>query len=631
MREFREFGHKLIDWVADYLESPERYPVLSTVKPDEIVNGLPAHGPEQGETIEHIFEDFERVILPGITHWNNPRFLAYFANTSSPPAILAELLSAALNANGFLWKVSPAVTELEVVTLRWLLHWLGLTANMDEKAWFGMILDTASTSTLHALAAARAAIAPETREAGATYNLVLYTSDQAHSSVDKAAITLGFGNRNIRHIASDAEFRMRTDLLEEAIARDREAGLRPCCIVATVGTTATGSIDPVAAIADIADREDLWLHVDAAYAGSAAVAPEFRWVLDGCDRADSLVFNPHKWLMVTVDCSVFYCKHPDTLRHAFSLVPEILRTSDGGLNMMDYGVPLGRRFRSLKLWFVLRYYGHEGLAQIIRDQVEMVREMRDRIAADARFEICAPTRLSLVCFRLNGSDELNRMLLDGINGSGRFFLSGTVLNGRYVLRIAVGNMLTTRATLDELWLLIDALSGDDKAFRDALEGLRRGDFSRLEPLFDESANRKPQIIEWHEEGRFADHPDAVAEALTCASFLGRIVVAEYLLTHGVDPSAGRATGLDALHWAADRGQLEAVRLLLRHHAPLESRNMYGGTALGAVVWSVLHQSRPDHIQIIEVLLAAGARIEEAGYPTGNPAVDEVLKRHHPII
>jgi len=620
MREFREFGHKLIDWVADYLEAPERYPVLSTVKPQDIVNGLPAHGPEHGETIEHIFEDFEHVILPGITHWNNPRFLAYFANTSSPPAILAELLSAALNANGFLWKVSPAVTELEVVTLRWLLHWFGLPQD-----WFGMILDTASTSTLHALAAARAAIAPETREAGATHNLILYTSEQAHSSVDKAAIVLGFGNRNIRHIACDAEFRMRTDLLAEAIARDRAAGLRPCCIVATVGTTATGSIDPIAAIADIADREDLWLHVDAAYAGSAAVAPEFRWVLDGCDRADSLVFNPHKWLMVTVDCSVFYCRHPDTLRHAFSLVPEILRTTDGGLNMMDYSIPLGRRFRSLKLWFVLRYYGHEGLAQIIRDQVEMVREMRDRIAADARFEICAPTLFSLICFRLKGSDELNRMLLDGINGSGRFFLSGTVLNGRYILRIAVGNMWTTRATLDELWLLIDALSGDDKAFRDALEGLRKGDFSRLEPLFEK------QIVEWHEEGRFADHPDALAEALTCACFLGRVTVAEHLLKQGVDPASGAATGLDALHWAAGRGQLEAVRLLLRHHAPLESRNTYGGTALGAVVWSALHEPHPNHIQIIEELLAAGARIEEAGYPTGNPAVDEVLKRHHPIM
>lgn len=456
MREFREFGHKLIDWVADYLESSERYPVLSTIQPRDIIDGLPAHGPEQGETIEHIFEDFERVILPGITHWNHPRFMAFFANTSSPPAVLAELLAAALNANGLLWRTSPAVTELEIVTLRWLLHWFGL-----PRDWFGMILDTASTSTLHAVAAARVAIAPETRDSGAPRGLVLYTSEQAHSSVDKAAITLGFGHRNVHHIGTDDEFRMRPELLEEAILRDREAGLIPCCIVATVGTTSTGSIDPVSAIADIAGREGLWLHVDAAYAGSAAVVPEYRWILDGCDRADSLVFNPHKWLMVPVDCSIFYCRHPDTLRRAFSLVPEILRTDDGGMNLMDYGVPLGRRFRSLKLWFVLRYYGHEGLARIIREQVEMVRELRDRIAADPRFDICAPVLLSVICFRLRGSDDANRVLLDGINGSGRFFLTATVLEGRYVLRIAVGNMMTTRATLDELWHLVDALAPSD--------------------------------------------------------------------------------------------------------------------------------------------------------------------------
>ncbi|HTA47389.1 MAG TPA: pyridoxal-dependent decarboxylase [Bryobacteraceae bacterium] len=456
MREFREFGHRLIDWVADYLESPERYPVLSTIQPREIIDGLPAHGPEQGEAIEHIFEDFERVILPGITHWNHPRFLAYFANTSSPPAVLAELLAAALNANGILWKTSPAVTELEIVTLQWLLHWMGL-----PRDWFGMILDTASTSTLHAVAAARTFLAPETRDAGAPQNLVLYTSEQAHSSVDKAAITLGFGRRNVRHIGCDDEFRMRTDVLREAIFRDRAMGLKPCCVVATVGTTATTSVDPVPAIADIAEREGLWLHVDAAYAGSAAILPEFRWLLEGCGRADSLVFNPHKWLMVPVDCSVFYCRRPDTLRQAFSLVPEILRTADGGMNFMDYGVPLGHRFRALKLWFVLRYYGREGLAQIIRDQIEMTRELRERIAADPRFELCAPSLLSVICFRLRGSDESNRLLLDGINGSGRFYLSGTVLDKRFVLRIAVGNRLTTRDILTELWHLVDALASSD--------------------------------------------------------------------------------------------------------------------------------------------------------------------------
>ncbi len=260
MREFREFGHKLIDWVADYLESPERYPVLSTVQPNDIVDGLPAHGPEQGEALDRIFEDFERIILPGITHWNHPRFLAFFANTSSPPAVLAELLAAALNANGFIWKVSPAVTELEVVTLGWLLHWFGL-----PRDWFGMILDTASTSTLHAIAAARVAIAPETRDIGAPTDLVLYTSDQAHSSVEKGAMALGLGRRHVRSIGSDAEFRMRPDLLAEAVAADRAAGLRPFCVVATVGTTSTTSIDPIPAIADIAEREGLWLHVDASH------------------------------------------------------------------------------------------------------------------------------------------------------------------------------------------------------------------------------------------------------------------------------------------------------------------------------------------------------------------------------
>ena len=456
MREFREFGHKLIDWVADYLESPERYPVLSAVAPNDIIDGLPAHGPEQGETLDHIFEDFEQIILPGITHWNHPRFLAFFANTSSPPAVLAELLSAALNANGFIWKVSPAVTELEVVTLRWLLHWFGLPED-----WFGMILDTASTATLQAIAAARSAIAPETRDSGAPGDLVLYTSDQAHSSVEKAAMALGLGRSHVRSIGSNAEFRMRPELLAEAILKDRAAGLRPFCIVATVGTTSTTSIDPVPAIADIAESEGLWLHIDAAYAGSAAVVPEYRWILDGCERADSLVFNPHKWLMVPVDCSVLYCRHPDVLRQAFSLVPEILRTSDGGLNMMDYGIPLGRRFRALKLWFVLRYYGHEGLAQVIREQVEMTQELLNRIAADSRFEICAPAQLSVICFRQRGSDDVNRLLLDVINGSGRFFISSTVAHGQYMLRIAVGNMLTTRVTLDELWSLLDALATGD--------------------------------------------------------------------------------------------------------------------------------------------------------------------------
>lgn len=453
MREFREWGHKLINWVADYLESPERCPVLPAVRPNQIVEALPRTGPAKGEPMERIFADFERLILPGITHWNHPDFLAYFANTSSPPAILGELLAAALNANGLLWKTSPAVTELEIATLGWLLDWFDL-----PRQWFGMILDTASTATLHALAAARVAQAPETREKGAPGNLVVYCSDQAHSSVEKGAMALGFGREHVRKIESDEAFRMRTDKLASAIARDRKRGLQPCCVLATVGTTSTTSIDPVQEIANIARRENLWLHVDAAYAGSAAIVPEMRWILDGADQADSFVFNPHKWLMVPVDCSVLYCAQPDALRNAFSLVPDYLRTEDEGLNLMDYAIPLGRRFRALKLWFVLRYYGREGLAALIRDQVKMAAELRARIEQDARFEICAPSPLSVVCFRLRGPDEPNRRLLEAVNATRRFFISHTVLNGRYVLRVAIGNAGTTRDTLDRLWKLIEDLS-----------------------------------------------------------------------------------------------------------------------------------------------------------------------------
>jgi aromatic-L-amino-acid decarboxylase len=453
VRDFREWGHRLIDWVADYLDSPERYPVLPTVRPNEIVESLPRTGPATGEPMNRIFADFEKLILPGITHWNHPDFLAYFANTSSPPAILAELLAAALNANGLLWKTSPAVTELEIATLGWLLEWLAL-----PRQWFGMILDTASTATLHALAAARVASAPETREKGAPRNLVVYCSDQAHSSVEKGAMALGFGRGQVRKIESDAAFRMRTDKLASAIAHDRHRGLQPCCVVATVGTTSTTSIDPVPEIADIARRENLWLHVDGAYAGSAALVPELQWILDGADRADSFVFNPHKWLMVPVDCSILYCARPDALRNAFSLVPEYLRTGDEGVNLMDYAIPLGRRFRALKLWFVLRYYGRDGLAELIRDQIKMAAELRARIEQDPRFEICAPSPFSVVCFRLKGADEPNRRLLEAVNATRRFFISHTVLQGQFVLRIAIGNSGTTRDTLDRLWSLIQDLS-----------------------------------------------------------------------------------------------------------------------------------------------------------------------------
>jgi aromatic-L-amino-acid decarboxylase len=380
--------------------------------------------------------------------------MAYFAITSTEPGILAEMLGAALNANGMLWQTSPAVTELEQVTLAWLAQWLGLPPQ------FGIIYDTASTSTMHAIAAARECADPETRTSGGSRDLILYTSEHAHSSVEKGAIAIGIGQRNVRKIATDSEFRMRPDALAAAVESDRAAGLRPFCVVPTVGTTSTTSIDPVPAVADIAERFGIWMHVDAAYGGAAALAPELRHILDGAGRADSVVVNPHKWMGVPVDLSVLYTRKPEILKRAFSLVPEYLRSAEDprAVNLMDYGVPLGRRFRALKLWFVMRYYGREGLAARIREHVAWARELAGEIAADPRFELSAPVPLSLVCFRRKGSDEANRELLDRVNASGEVLLSHTVLNGRFVLRLAIGNHSTTREHVHRAWEIVKAQS-----------------------------------------------------------------------------------------------------------------------------------------------------------------------------
>jgi len=449
--EFRLFGHQAVDWIAEYLAHPERHPVLPPVKPGQLTGALPARGPERGEPMSAILADFERLIVPAMTHWNHPGFLAYFANSATPEGILGELLAAALNGNGMLWKTSPAITELEQVTLRWLRHWSGLPED-----WFGLIYDTASTSSMHAIAAAREAADPESRSKGVARGLVVYTSEQAHSSIAKGAIAVGIGHDNVRLVPVDAEFRMLPDALREMINRDLAAGLRPCCVAATVGTTSTTSVDPVPAIADICERHNLWLHVDAAYAGSAAVAPEFRWALAGCERADSLVTNPHKWLLTPMDCSVFYTRRPDVLSRAFSLVPEYLRTEQDPLavNLMDYGVPLGRRFRALKLWFILRSYGREGLAAIIREHVRLAREFAREVEADPRFELAAPAPFSVVNFRYKGTDDDNRRILDRVNAAGEVFISSTVLNGRFTLHLAIGNYATTKAHVERAWELL---------------------------------------------------------------------------------------------------------------------------------------------------------------------------------
>ncbi len=451
--EFRRMGHTVVDWLADYQQHPERYPVLSRVKPGEVTDALPQHGPNQGEAMEAILHDFESTIVPGLTHWNSPGFMAYFANSASGPGILGEMLAAGLNANGILWKTSPALTELEQVTLGWLRDWMGLPSS-----WFGMIHDTASISTLHAIAAARVRRVPEGRLTGKWPTLRLYCSEQAHSSVEKGAMALGIGRDNVVKIATDEQFRMDPVALRTVIETDLAHGYVPFCIVATVGTTSTTSIDPVPLIAPIARDFNLWLHIDAAYAGSAAVSPKFHWLLDGAEHADSLVTNPHKWLFTPVDLSILYCRQPELLREAFSLVPEYLRSAQDprALNYMEYGVALGRRFRALKLWFILRYYGREEISSMIEEHVRWAQELAGVIAREPGWEVCAPTPLSVVCFRKAVSNAENEAILNRVNAGGEVFLSHTVLHGKYVIRIAIGNMFTTRDHVFRAWELVSA-------------------------------------------------------------------------------------------------------------------------------------------------------------------------------
>jgi aromatic-L-amino-acid decarboxylase len=389
--------------------------------------------------------------------------MAYFGITGSPPGILGETIAATLNVNAMLWRTSPAATELEQRTLAWTAELLGL-----PDAWFGEITDTASASTMYALAAAREAAGLEIRERGMAGRtdlprLRVYTSEQAHSSVEKACIALGLGQEGLRKIATDDAFRMRPDLLEEAVASDVAAGVRPIAVVATVGTTSSTSIDPVAEVAAVCARHDTWLHVDAAYGGAAGVVPEMRHVLDGCDRADSLVVNPHKWLFTPVDCSLLYTARPDDLRAAFSLVPEYLRTADDGVvNLMDYGLSLGRRFRALKLWMVIRAYGADGLAALISGHIDLARRLEAAIAAEPGWELLAPVPFSTVCFRhrppgLDDEAELRRLnerIIDRVNATGRAFVSHTDLGGRYAVRVAIGNAATTADHVDGAWELL---------------------------------------------------------------------------------------------------------------------------------------------------------------------------------
>jgi aromatic-L-amino-acid/L-tryptophan decarboxylase len=461
--EFRKHGKEIVDWIADYLKNPERYPVLSKVQPGETKNQLPISAPTKPEPMESILADFHRVIIPGITHWNHPGFFAYFANSASAPGILGEMLATALNVNGMLWRTSPAATELEEVVLDWMRQMLGLPVEFR-----GVIIDTASVSTLVALTAAREAIHRRVREEGLSGrtdlpHLRLYCTEHTHSSVEKACIVLGVGQEGVRKIPADTEFRMKPHLLTSAIAEDKKNGWLPFAVVATVGTTSTTSIDPVPAIADICQQEKLWLHVDGAYGGMAAIVPEMRSVLKGCERADSFVTNPHKWLFTPMDCSLLFTQHVDTLKQAFSLIPEYLKTSDTQVtNYMDWGIQLGRRFRSLKLWFIIRSFGVEGMITLLREHCRLAREFASWVDADNNFERLAPVPFSVVCFRYlpkGISDEatleqINSHIIDHINATGEVFLSHTKLNGRYTIRLAIGNIGTTEKHVARVWELI---------------------------------------------------------------------------------------------------------------------------------------------------------------------------------
>ena len=454
--EFKQWGYKFVDWIADYLAHPEKLQVLSQVKPGDIRKRLPANPPQTGESLDLVLRDLDRIIVPGLTHWNNPSFFAYFPNSGTEPGIFGEMLTAAFNVNGMLWKTSPAATELETQVLDWLRQMLGL-----PETFMGIVYDTASVSTFHALVAARQAVTEiNVRDNGISGpdapRLRMYASEQAHSSIEKDAIAIGIGRRGLVKIGVDEEFQMDVDALEAAIQRDQKEGWRPFCVVATIGTTSTTSVDPVAKIADVCQKYGLWLHVDAAYAGAAAILPEKRYILDGVDRADSFIMNPHKWLLTPMDFSAFYCRRPEVLKQALSLVPDYLKTSegDGVTNYMDYGIQLGRRFRALKFWMVVRYYGVEGMQAVIREHLRLGQVFVKLVESDPRFEIIAPVPFGTICFRFNGSDEANQQLMDRINASGKVFLSHTVLRGKFVIRFSIGNVRSSEEHVRMAWDII---------------------------------------------------------------------------------------------------------------------------------------------------------------------------------
>lgn len=456
--DFRKFGYECVDWIADYLETVEKFPVRSRVKPKAISALIPDRAPDKGESMEAIFGDFENVILPGMTHWQHPSWFAYFPANNSPPSILAEILTAGMGAQCMVWATSPAAAELEEKVLDWLRQMLGLPEGME-----GVIQDTASTGSLVSLLMAREKATDfQANEVGLQERLIVYISEEAHSSVEKGVKIAGFGRENIRQIPTDESFAMIPDKLEEAIIADRNSGHKPCCVVATVGTTSSAAIDPLRPIGQIGQKHGLFIHVDAAYAGTAAILPEKRWIIDGSEFVDSFVFNPHKWMLTNFDCSAYFVKDAGALIRTFEIHPEYLKTGVDAVvkNYRDWGIQLGRRFRALKLWFVLRYYGVEGIQRMVREHIRMAGIFRDWVEEHPLFELMAPVDLSLVCFRLNdGRDEdalnsLNKELIERINETGKVLLTQTTLKGKFVLRMAIATRTTKEVHVRKAWKLI---------------------------------------------------------------------------------------------------------------------------------------------------------------------------------
>jgi len=454
--QFREHGHAVIDWIADYYERIESFPVLSQAKPGEIRAVLPAAPPQTGEPFPAILADVEK-LLPGITHWQSPNFFAFFPANASGPAILGDLLSSGLGVQGMLWATSPACTELETHILDWLVGMLGLPEKfLSTSTGGGVIQDTASSASLCALLAGRErATGFASNKEGIRTKLVAYTSMQAHSSIEKAMMVSGLGVNNLRLIEVDENFAMRPDALERQIAVDRAAGLTPCFVCATIGTTSSNAIDPIPAIGAICRREDIWFHVDAAMSGTAALCPEFRWTHAGLEFADSYCFNPHKWMFTNFDCDCFYVADRKALIQTLSILPEYLKnqaTESGAVfDYRDWHIQLGRRFRSLKLWFVIRHYGIEGLRHHVRQHVALAQQFAGWIRQDPRFELAAPAPLNLVCFRLKSGDAANQSLMDRLNRSGDLYLTHTKLNGKLTLRFSIGQTNTEARHVARAW------------------------------------------------------------------------------------------------------------------------------------------------------------------------------------